>query len=179
MLPDYGSALWQSLAEWVIAIATVVLVVYSYLMIKEGKKNRRKDTIEKELEQVYSPIYEIMRRARHETSQDRQDIRARECRKGPRDWAFEEREYEEIRKIFATFGHYLDSDGFAKLMIEFDASDRESSDEQSIIVWLPRASGTTEKVERKYYRFVNPLLDPHFERIKDRRQQLMKELKIL
>ena len=50
LLPDCGSTFWQSLADWIMSIATVALVVYSYVTIQDGKKNRSKDTIEKKLE---------------------------------------------------------------------------------------------------------------------------------
>ena len=55
------------LSAIVMTIVTVVLARYAYVTIEEGKKDRRKDTIERMLENLYSPLYEILRRARHET----------------------------------------------------------------------------------------------------------------
>ena len=39
--------------------ATLGLVYYAYVTIKEAKKTRRKDTIERMLENIYSPMLEI------------------------------------------------------------------------------------------------------------------------
>jgi uncharacterized protein YggT (Ycf19 family) len=59
---------WVALLSTIVmTIVTLVLARYAYVTIEEGKKNRRKDTIERMLENLYSPLYEIVRRARHET----------------------------------------------------------------------------------------------------------------
>ena len=44
--------------------ATMALVSYAVLTIREMKRDRKKDTIERMLENLYSPLREILRRAR-------------------------------------------------------------------------------------------------------------------
>ena len=57
-----------SSAEWVTAgssaimmIATVVLAYYAYTTIQEGKKDRRKTAIARQLEGLYNPLYVIVK----------------------------------------------------------------------------------------------------------------------
>ena len=89
--------------DWIMVIsavittaATVPLVRYAYVTIGEGKKDRRKDTAEKQLENVYTPIYEILRLAR-ERGQSH----------GPSTWVISKKELERIDEIIARFGHYF------------------------------------------------------------------------
>jgi hypothetical protein len=60
-----------STSDWIslfsgaaMVLLTVALVYYSRVAIVEGNKNRKKDSIEKQLERVYSPLYDILRRAK-------------------------------------------------------------------------------------------------------------------
>lgn len=92
-------------------VATIVLAVYAYLTIQEGKKDRRKDTIERMLENAYSPIYEILRRAKFEN-----DERSQARAKVPGfDWVVTRTELERMREITEKFGHYFDRKESGKL----------------------------------------------------------------
>ena len=92
-------------------VATIVLAVYAYLTIQEGKKDRRKDTIERMLENAYSPIYEILRRAKFEN-----DERSQARGKIPGfDWVVTRTELDRMREIIEKFGHYFDRKESGKL----------------------------------------------------------------
>ena len=167
----------QALPNWVMVGATLALAYYAYVTIEEGKKNRRKDTIEKKLERLYSPLYEIMWRARHEKSPEREWVRKPGGDSLSRDWAFLETEFEKVRSIFGRYGHYLEADGLSKLVIDFDSSKREQCDTVPCNRPLPAMPSTTEQI--LYYRFANSLLDPYFEKIIRQREDFRKDLQEL
>ena len=100
-----SSADWITIVSAVImAAATVALVRYAHVTIEEGKKDRRKDMIERQLEKVYSPLYEILRRAKFENgdrSKARQVLRV--------DWVAHLDEYTRMREIVVVFGHYFEN----------------------------------------------------------------------
>jgi len=82
--------------------ATLFLAIYAYVTIQEGKKNRRKDKIEKMLEQAYSPLYEILRRAKFENGE-----RSAARQKGGFDFAVTPVELDRMREIMERFGHLI------------------------------------------------------------------------
>jgi hypothetical protein len=92
-------------------IVTVALARYAYVTIEEGKKKRRKDTIESMLENLYSRLYEIFGSARYETSDFKAMVIAewnrREGRVGPRDCILSEEQLARVREIVERFGHYM------------------------------------------------------------------------
>jgi len=87
-------------------VATIVLAAYAYLTVQEGKRDRRKDTIEKMLEDAYSPVYEILRRAKFENN-ERSQARAK---LDGFDWVVTGAELGRMREIIEKFGHYFDRD---------------------------------------------------------------------
>lgn len=83
-------------------LLTGALVYYSYRTIDEGRKDRRKDTIEKMLENVYSPLYDILRRAKF--AEDREMIRQSVSQ---REYVLTKEEFVQVCGIIERFGHYL------------------------------------------------------------------------
>lgn len=132
--------------------------------MEEGKKNRRKDTIEKMLESLYSPLYELMRRAGYEDTEERRWVRQQPSTQGPRDYAFEERELEEVRHIIEKYGHYLDQTILMKLNITLDRFDQV----------IP--SYSTSAGPHPYYRFWNGDMDPFFRHVDKRCNELREQL---
>jgi len=105
----------ESISDWIQAaaavattFATFIIIYYAKVTIDEGKKNRRKDTIEKMLEYLYSPMYELLPRARHEQTDERRWVRQQPSTQGPGDYAFRQQELAELRGIVEKYGHYLD-----------------------------------------------------------------------
>jgi hypothetical protein len=55
---------WVSTVSTIVMVgATVALVIYAALRLREEKRDRRKDTMEKMLEDAYPPLFEILRAA--------------------------------------------------------------------------------------------------------------------
>jgi hypothetical protein len=54
----------QAITSTIMTVVTYYLARYARATIDEGKKDCRAHIIEKRLEEVYSPLYEIMRRAK-------------------------------------------------------------------------------------------------------------------
>ena len=77
---------------------TIALAYYARVAIVEAKEDRRKDSIEKQLENLYNPMYEIMDWAvREQSASDKaQQIIG---------VGFEN--YEKLMTVFLGYGHYL------------------------------------------------------------------------
>jgi hypothetical protein len=151
----------------IITIATVFVAGYAYVTIQEGKKNRRKDTIERMLENLYSRLYEILRRARYETSDFKTMVIA-ECnnvkgRVGPRDCVLSEEQLARVRDIVERYAHYVDSDEQARLT--------EALSEHVAIGAIQQT-----RLTQPQYLFLNSQIDPRLDYIKQRRDELRKEL---
>jgi len=172
----------QSLTDWltimllpwvtllsaiVMTIVTVVLARYAYVTIEEGKKDRRKDTIERMLENLYSPLYEILRRARHETDNFKPMVIAewnhKEGRVGPRDCVLSEKQLARVREIVERFGHYMDPVEQALLTKVLANPDS-----------IGAISG--DRLTEPWHLFLNAEIDPRFDYIKKTRDMLRKEL---
>lgn len=89
--------------DWITAGAGVVVAFFAYVTVREAQRNRRKDVVEKMLDNVYSPLYEILRRAQFADNW-RNEVRRIDP---PREYVLEEREFTEARNIVERFGHYL------------------------------------------------------------------------
>ena len=89
----------ESVPNWMMALTSIALVIYAAMTVEEGKKNRRKDTVEKMLENLYSPVYEMLSRAV-------KLVRDGVIRPGV-DFALIDTG--QIRKTIDKFGHYMDS----------------------------------------------------------------------
>lgn len=150
--------------DWITAIstiamtiATVVLAIYAYLTVEEGKKNRRKDTIEKMLENVYSPLYEILRKAKFE-NHERGEARPL----SGFEWAVYDNELQTMREIVEKFGHYFD--------------DRAEFEKVSMLVQRPKRT----RVGLNWFNgFSEVDMAEHFGYIKRRRDELTDELREL
>lgn len=164
----------ESLSDWIQAaaavattFATFIIIYYAKVTIDEGKKDRRKDTVEKMLKNLYSPLYELLRRARHEDTEERRWVRQQPSTQGPRDYAFEERELAEVRHIIEKYGHYLDQTILLKLNMTLDKFD------QVIPSYKP------ETGPHPYYRFWNGDMDPYFDYVRKRCEKLREQLQQL
>lgn len=162
---------WVTLLSTIaVTIATFALARYAYVTIQEGKKNRRKDTIENMLQNLYSPLYEILRRARYETSDFKAMVIAEwnniEGREGPRDCVLSEEQLVRVREIVERFGHYMDPDEQARL---------------TKVLSNPDSIGAihVERLKQPQHLFLNAEIDQRFDYIKDRRDTLRKELEHL
>ena len=138
---------WISLFSAVAMILlTGALVYYSYRTIDEGKKNRRKDTIEKMLENVYSPLYDILRRAQF--ADDRIKVRMADP---AREFVLTEEELGEVHEIIERFGHYLGGQermGLTNVL------------EKKVEVWVDQSLGRMTRP--RYYRYRLVDLNDHW-----------------
>lgn len=75
---------------------TIALVYYARVTIKEGNKARRADSIERQLETFYNPMYEIMTEAVEQQN-------APEKTRG----IVRVGQYEELDEMFLKYSHYL------------------------------------------------------------------------
>jgi hypothetical protein len=156
MLEPYAD--WvTAVSSLVMAVASAALVAYSYVTIKEGKKNRRKDTIEKMLDNVYSPLYEILRRAQFADNW-RKEVRRIDP---PREYALEEQEFTEARNIVERYGHYL---GHVERMAVTNALEKYE---------------VVEYGRKKYYRFRLVDIDEHWMYVWKTCESLREELERL
>ena len=145
-------------------LTTVALVYYAYVTIREAKRNRRKSTIERMLMNLYSPLREILTRARDETTVERHRAR---IEKGPRDYALTEHELNRIHEIIERFGHYLDSTELLRLRKDLQKYD-------TIIPAYDPSKGPVT-----WYRFLDNDLDHHLEYMDKKCVQLANELRNL
>lgn len=83
-------------------VLTAALVYYAYRTIDEGKKDRTKDSIEKQLENLYNPLFEIMSEGEPYgtfSSRHQKKLRYRRLLKTDRTT---------LRSALVSYGHYLD-----------------------------------------------------------------------
>lgn len=148
-------------------LATFVIIYYAKKTIDEGKRNRRKDTVERMLEELYSPLYEILRRAKFGKTEERQEIRQSFPEDpAPGDYFLKPQEVTQIRDLLGRFGHYVDTDDQDKLTKAFEGKHKIGTK----IVDGHRSSA---------FRFPSTELDPLFQRIVRNREQLKSELRDL
>jgi len=100
---------------------TGALVYYAYRTIEEGKKNRRKDSIEKQLEKLYNPLFEIMSEAdSYETKTSTGQVHSYVN--------LLKTDVTRIREVLLSYGHYLppfEHDSLKRLFsFELSPSDR-------------------------------------------------------
>jgi len=104
-----------TVADWTMVILTMVLAGYTGITIREAQKNRRKSTIERELEKLYSPLCEILERARYESSVERNAIRSKPPESS---FALSLKEFDRISSIIERYGHYLDDAERLRLKVD-------------------------------------------------------------
>lgn len=82
-------------------MATVALAYYAYVTAKEGKKGRETNSIEKQLEKVYTPMCEILSHAKSHTQTNNQGQEIRYAMIFGSD-------HEKLLDILENYGHYLE-----------------------------------------------------------------------
>ena len=119
------------------------------------------------LENLYSPLYEILRRARFETSDFKAMVIAewdgKEGHQGPRDYVLSEEQLVEVREIVERFGHYMDPVEQAQFTKALSKADS---------IGAIRA----ELLKQPQHLFLNTEIDPRFDYIKKTRDTLRREL---
>jgi len=135
---------------------TYGLVHYAKATIEEGKKDRKKDAIEKKLEKIYSPIFDILHKAKFDTTRYAWKI-------GSDESLVLVREYREIHKRLATYGHYLPTENLQKF---------ENALKKHRYTRLKDAS-------EFYYLFSEADIGLHYEYFRTERDRLAKELEDL
>lgn len=94
------NALFQTTAtDWIMVAVTLAIVYYARVTIKEGNKARKADSIERQLEKFYNPMYEIMNEAVEQQN---------EHEKIERIVRVHHESHEKLDEIFLNYGHYLD-----------------------------------------------------------------------
>jgi len=161
----------QAILAAVTTVATVLLAVYAYGTIREMKRDRARITAENMLQNMFSPLCEILRRAR--TGNYYRHLARQKPPQPtyvlPRDYALEKREFERMQDLIEKFGFYLDKIQLTKLYKILDEYDT---------VEVPVPLPTGKFVTRKYYRFHNSDMDPFFDYVTNRRKELMTELQL-
>jgi hypothetical protein len=161
----------DALPDWITILLTVSLAGYAFQAVREAKRDRRKDLIEKKLGEVYSPLCEILRRARwDEKDAYRAEARRAPAVEGPRLYALSETEFERVREVVERFGHYIDQDVRDKLTEALDDYETHSMSGHGPPTRLPTVT---------YYRLRNPKVEPLHNHIKNRREELSQELEKL
>lgn len=159
-IPGLGKSVRSFVAygtsEVLTLMATIAVALYAFKTVYEMTKDRRKDTVERMLENVYSPLYEILRKAKFENG-DRSKARSHPGF----EWSVKDDELDRIRNTVERFGHYFDRDEVTKFsrLLEKPKRTRVS------VFWF---NGFSE-VE----------MSGRFEYIKKQRQDLMEELRQL
>lgn len=157
----------SDLVQVVQVFATLGLVYYAYVTIREAKNDRKKDTIERMLENVYSPLREILMRTRFESTPMRNSVRQVPFQSGPRDYVLIQEEFDQVRGIVEKFGHYFEPSELLKFRLELEKYD----------VTIP--SYDPAKGPVLWYRFHNNDLDPRREYIERKCTKLREALQVL
>lgn len=132
-------------------IVALLLAWYAFKTVDEMKRDRRKDAIEKKLEAAYSPLYEILRRAGFESTDQRKNLR------GDVKWAVSEAEYDEMKIVIEKHGHCLGRGEAAKISKLLHEAKRQ----RPVTDWS--------------YALPEPYVIERFEDLKKRRDDLMDE----
>jgi hypothetical protein len=144
----------------VIVAATVCLAWYAKVTIDEGRRNRRRDSIESKLREAYSPLYEILRRA-HIDNGVRNAVRQISPTK---EFVFTEDEYSRLWTIVETFGHHLGS----QERMGFTNSLREDRKDLADVRDLDDGM--------RWHRFAMTVFDKHYIHVWRTCEHLIKEL---
>ena len=89
--------------DLIAAIAGAIVAIFAVVTVLEGKKNRRKDSIEKQLESLYNPMFELLDRAEPHFGA----IHTAEW--VPRYQRMLKTDVTELQSALVKYGHYLDS----------------------------------------------------------------------
>ena len=146
------------------------LVFYAAMTIQEARKDRKRWTIERRLERIYFPMFEILNRARNEGGQRalvrNEPVSLRGSEEAGDKWSYvlTPEESDQIRDIIQRFGHYLGSAELARLR-----SDLETASIGSL-------ASETVTVGAAYVRLKTEVFDNHWRHFKSRCDTLTAEL---
>ena len=140
-------------SELLTLLASIAVALYACKTVYEMTKDRRKDTVERKLEKVYIPIYEILLGARENGRKNH----------GASTWGVSVEELERIKSIMRDYGHYFekkeDLDTFRKTLLQ---------------------KGKKEPMYGRWWLFEETDMGPVFERIIEREKDaLMTEFREL
>jgi len=155
-------------ADWTMVLLTMVLVSYTGITIQEAQKNRKKSTIERQLEKLYSPLYEILERARYESSVERNAMRSKPPESS---FALSLKEFDRISSIVERYGHYLDDAERLRLKVDLQkhtTKEKDSLDEVDLV-----------RREGIWYCYTDIDMERHLMFMKDKREKLRNALYLL
>lgn len=119
------------------------------------------------LENIYSPMLEILTRARNENTGLRADIRKEPAKNGIRNYVLSPQEYDEIRRMIERFGYYLGSVELDRLRNDF------TTYEMDIPPYKP------EEGPVPWFRYMTDVFDNHWRFFNARCKELKAELDVL
>lgn len=154
----------SDLFQLIQVFATIGLVYYAYVTIREAKRDRRKNTIERMLENVYSPMLEILTRARSEKIGRRDAIRKTPAANGVRDYVVMPQEFDDMRNIVERFSYYIGSPELERLRLDLE------SFEYVLVPYKP------EEGPVPWYRYDTNVFDNHWRFFNARCKELTAEL---
>jgi len=103
-----ASLLGLPLTDWISAGAGVVVAFFAYVTVREGRKNRKRDSIEIRLEKLYNPMFEAMERYEDFEQQ------ISETQKGYYVHLLHS-DCDILQSALTNYGHYLDFTGHAMM----------------------------------------------------------------
>jgi CRISPR/Cas system-associated protein Cas10 (large subunit of type III CRISPR-Cas system) len=118
---------------------TIALAYYAHATMEEGKKNRRKASIEKQLERLYNPLYEflsILEKYRLEHNPKMEVV------------GVSTDNFERTLRIFQNYGHYLDP-GTHRKVSELVSEIVPSQDGQSRFLRVPHIQSCLAPITSK------------------------------
>jgi hypothetical protein len=140
----------QVAATIVQVAATIALVYYAAVTIREAQRDRRKKTVERMLERIYSPMVEIMMRARYDHAGRRAAVLREPTKDGhSRDYTFSFQEFDQLKRILERYGYYLGKEELDKLHFDLDSKKIEE------VIW-----GTPPDAEL-WFRLLTDVFDIH------------------
>jgi len=120
----------DTIPDWLMALTSFAVVAYASMTIHEQRKDRRKDRIEKTLECVYSPLYQIFRQGlmRYFDLTWKNGMEVLTPKKDqptdlpPSQFKFTTEEYMRILDILTRFGHLMLKPEYKLLMFWTETS---------------------------------------------------------
>ena len=144
-----------------VAIIALILGYYQwYLPRTESRKKEEREEAEKRLSELYSPLYEILRRAKDENTRQRNYIRTQlPSNDGPRNYVLDQSELNKVHEILERSGHYL-----------------EQGRRERIARDLGNCDGPFKYFDNVYYRLRDSEFDPHTSFVKSKSDELTNKL---
>ena len=149
---------------------TIGLVYYASVTINEARKDRKKDTIERMLEKIYFPMFEILSRARNENGV-RTMVRSWPVQIGNSEepgekglYVLTSEEFEQIREMVERFGYYLGQTELGRLKFDLEK------------YYTARSTADLELTQPPWIRLNTSAFDEHWRVLDSRCKQLTSEL---